>query len=153
MEIEYMKMLEKNNFLGPVIDEPMSISEIEQLEQLYNNGNPMPKPLRELLFLAGNSCSAISMGWPNPFEHQIQIRQWLSNASKTISRPFFGFDPMDFNQFSLVYLDDPRPDPMVYHVIIQNDSNNNEMEIDASGFSLSNYIKHIISYRLKYGTF
>ncbi len=151
MEIKYLQLLNKNNFLGPVIDEPMSISEIVQLEQLYNNGSQFPEPLRELLFLAENFCSAINTGWPTPFEGQLEIRQWLTNKNKTISRPFFGFDPMDFNQFSLVYLDDPRPDPMVYHVTIEED--NGEMDIYTSGFSLSIYINRLIDRRLTYGTF
>lgn len=153
MEIKYMQLLKENNSLGVVTDIPMTLLEIEQLEQLYNNGNQMPIPLRELLFLAGKSCSAINTGWPTPFEGQIEVRQWLTSANKTISRPFFGFDPMDFNQFSLVYLDDPRPDPMVYHVTIEEGFNNNEMNIYTSGFSLSNLINHLINTRLTYGTF
>ncbi len=151
MKIEYMQLLKKNNSLGVVTDRPMTLLEIEQLEQLYNNGNQMPIPLRELLFLAGKFCSAIDIGRPSSFEGQIEVRQWLTNKNKTISRPFFGFDPMDFNQFSLVYLDDPRPDPMVYHVTIEDDDG--EMDIYTSGFSLSNLINHLINTRLTYGTF
>jgi len=35
---------------------PISIEEIEALEQKYNNGKLFPKVLRELLYLAGETC-------------------------------------------------------------------------------------------------
>ncbi len=54
MEIEYLKTLRDNPVdFGVTMNytnRGIPITEIEQLEQTWNNGNPFPKALRELLF-------------------------------------------------------------------------------------------------------
>ena len=56
MEINYLKKLQENINIFQYPCEPISMIEIESLEQTYNSGNPFPKVLKELLFLAGEFC-------------------------------------------------------------------------------------------------
>lgn len=58
MIIEYLKTLRDNPIINGYNIEGISETEIQQLEQLYNNGNTFPKVLRELLYLAGNDKSS-----------------------------------------------------------------------------------------------
>ena len=59
MEIQYLKTLKDNPSKNPGgterpwTIEPIPLTEITQLEVLYNNGQLFPKALRELLYLAG----------------------------------------------------------------------------------------------------
>ena len=62
MEITYLKKLQENLDIRPYPCEPLPMSEIENLEQTYNNGNPFPKVLRELLFLAEEYCMVLDYG-------------------------------------------------------------------------------------------
>ncbi|MES2239026.1 MAG: hypothetical protein V4497_02075 [Bacteroidota bacterium] len=67
----------------------ISLNQIEQLEQFYNNGHLFPKALRELLFLAGDSCYALNRLWYNTQQEiQTSTREWLNEYSKNIARPF-----------------------------------------------------------------
>jgi hypothetical protein len=65
MKIEYLAKLKDNPSAYPndkdykSTIQPILIEEIEHLEQLYNSGNPFPKVLKELLFLAGNPIARI----------------------------------------------------------------------------------------------
>ncbi|MDF2515495.1 MAG: hypothetical protein K0R59_791 [Sphingobacterium sp.] len=61
MEIQYLQHLRDNPEAYPNSKfkfeiRPISTEEIEALEQKYNNSKPFPKALRELLYLAGDSC-------------------------------------------------------------------------------------------------
>ncbi|MCZ8091414.1 hypothetical protein [Flavobacterium sp.] len=68
MEIEYLQILKNNPYKG--IDDPFKRlritgipdTEINYLEQTWNNGNHFPKVLKELLFLAGQNFPGFSYG-------------------------------------------------------------------------------------------
>lgn len=66
MNIEILTKLKDNpkrnpNKLGYEFEnEGLSVVEIEQLEQDWNNGNNFPKALRELLYLGGAYCYCVS---------------------------------------------------------------------------------------------
>lgn len=97
----------------------IALNEIEELEQLYNNGNIFPKALRELLFLAGNSCYVLETGWYDTQEEiQTAAREWLVKYNKNISRPFFVIDIYGAGyQFLYVYLDE-GDNPSVYQAYL-----------------------------------
>lgn len=50
MTINYLQILRDNPKLSKNIMRGMTLTEITQLEQAWNNGNPFPKVLKELLF-------------------------------------------------------------------------------------------------------
>lgn len=99
MNIQYLTKLKDNpieysedtNNSFPI----QGISEIEiiQLEQSYNNGNPFPKVLKELLFLAGKYCYVCDYG-VNDSQQELQdwVREHIQERNKIINRPFFVFD-------------------------------------------------------------
>lgn len=97
----------------------IALNEIEELEQLYNNGIAFPKGLRELLFLAGDYCYVLDTGWYDSQEDmQIAAREWLVKFSKNISRPFFVIDVYNAtDQFLYVYLDE-GDNPYVYQAYL-----------------------------------
>lgn len=108
MEILYLQQLrDEGNSISHWPMEPISLSEIEHLEQLYNNGNPFPKVLREFLYIAGNYCPVIDMGIENTQEEcQERYRKLLLNEGKVLPRPFFGIDIWNGDSFLYMYLDE-----------------------------------------------
>ena len=86
----------------------ISLNEIQQLEQLYNNGMIFPKALRELLFLGGDFCYVLSRGlYDTQQEIQEASREKLLKFNKNITRPFFVIDVYNASeQFLFVYLDE-----------------------------------------------
>lgn len=116
MEIEILKELQEYPERDSFYNEPIPIEEIGILEQLYNNGNPFPKALKELLFLAGNGCIVFDYGI-NDSQQELQemVRKKLIRYSKTISQPFYVIDVYNApEQFLFVYLDEGVEDPQVY---------------------------------------
>jgi len=115
MSIEILKNLEANPKMWPnnsesFSNEPMLLSEIENLEQLHNNGNPFPKALREWMFLAGNYCWVLGGG---AIETQTFLRNKLSYFGLEITRPFIVFHAYG-GAFDFVYLDEGEEDPKFY---------------------------------------
>jgi hypothetical protein len=118
MIIEYLRELESlnsQNLQNIFPNEPLPVNDILRLEQLYNNGKPFPKVLRELLYIAGNRCSVMSLTKNSPFLYQSSIRDLLTARNRTISRPFFGFDSIDRSLFTVVFLDGTDDDPEIVH--------------------------------------
>jgi hypothetical protein len=114
MEIQYLTYLRDNPDAYPNnIDDkdsikPISLQEIEQLEQLYNNGGTFPRALRELLFLAGKSCYVLDYGIYNTQEKMQEfVRRRITATNRVINRPFFAVDTYNgSDQFIFVYLDE-----------------------------------------------
>lgn len=125
MDINFLQQLRDNPSAYPNDTdfkdtiEPISIEEIESLEQVYNGGNQFPKALRELLYLAGNSCYVLDHGQYDTQQNmQTAVREWLVKYSKTITRPFFAIDVYNAKeQFLYVYLDE-GDNPFVYQAYL-----------------------------------
>lgn len=131
----------------------ISETEITQLEQLYNNGNIFPKALRELLFLAGNSCYVLETGWYDTQEEiQTAAREWLVKYNKNISRPFFVIDIYGAGyQFLYVYLDE-GDNPFVYQAYLPTRSD--IVPFKSFNKTLSDFIKvHIDMVKQGYNPF
>ncbi len=126
MNIEILKYLEENPEAYPndIEDkhpiEGLTIPQIEALETKYNGGNPFPKALRELLYLAGNDCYVLDNGgFDSQDELQSSQREWMDEYNTSISRPFFIVDLVsDMENFAFIYTDVQIDDPMVYHFTI-----------------------------------
>lgn len=95
-------------------NEPIPLSEIEQLEQLYNNGVPFPKALRELLFLAGDYCNVLDYG-PTDSQQELQdfFREELADVSIVLPNPFFALERHSGGEYSWVYLNQ-GDNPIIY---------------------------------------
>lgn len=107
MEIKFLKHLQANPSRDGVQNKPISIEEITQLEQLYNNGKFFPKVLRELLFLAGNYCITLDTGiFPTQQELQEFVREELSDYGKIFTRPFFAVEIYSGDWCLFIYLDE-----------------------------------------------
>jgi hypothetical protein len=120
MEIKYLTHLRDNPCMNPDEDEykfqiePISLQEIQQLEQLYNNGNPFPAALKELLYLAGAFCYVMDYGVTDTQkELQEEVRRIMVIENHEILRPFYVVDVYQGNQFCFIYLDE-GDDPQVY---------------------------------------
>ena len=113
MNIQYLTKLKDNpieysedtDFRFPI--KGISEAEITQLEQTWNNGNPFPKVLKELLYLAGEDCYVFDYGIPeNQNEMQEWVREQMTEMNKTITRPFYAIDLYGGDQFLFIYLDE-----------------------------------------------
>ncbi len=117
MKIEYLKILEENPNRGddPLFtNEPISLEEIEELEQLYNNGKPYPKALKELLYLAGNYCHALDYGGGSlsAMNSEKYMRKFVERSRARVNgptppRPYHIIEIIDGGSvFLFVYLDE-----------------------------------------------
>ena len=71
--------------------EPIDLSGIANLEATFNNGNPFPTALKELLFLAGDYCPYLDFeGAMSQKELQDEVRNDLNFFSLTISPSIYG---------------------------------------------------------------
>jgi hypothetical protein len=123
MNIAYLKKLRDYPVRNPNATElrgeieGLPLSEIEQLETNWNNGNPFPKSLRELLFLAGEYCYVLDYG---AYDSLDQIQEYkredlLEYHNITINRPYFIIDVYGGN-ITFVYLDESQEDPTVHYI-------------------------------------
>lgn len=123
MEIQYLTILRDNPVkIGVTRNFPnRGISEVEitQLEQLYNNGNPFPKALKELLFLAGESCYVLAYLNDSQQAMQNYVRNQLQKRSLEITRPFFAIDVYNSSDQCLIAYLDEGEDPIVYSVFYE----------------------------------
>ncbi|MHA3789145.1 hypothetical protein ACX0HA_13110 [Flavobacterium hauense] len=107
MNIEYLKLLKIHNKIGRFANEGISEAEIAQLEGLYNNGNPFPKVLKELLFLAGNYCNVLDYNiYDSQQELQDDQRNELEEDGVIISRPYFFVDLSSHGLPGFIFLDE-----------------------------------------------
>ena len=154
MEIKYLTQLKNNPSAYPMDVKypqtivPIPLSEIAQLEKLYNNNSPFPVALKELLFLAGDYCYVLDTGtFDTQQEMQEYVRGKLISEDLLISRPFFVIDVYNApDQFLFVYLDE-GDNPAVYEAIYYNETPNRIHHINDS---LSGYIDALIE-RVKEG--
>lgn len=151
MEIQYLTLLRDNPERRPKHPtnkgriQPISLDEISTLEQLYNNGHLFPKSLRELLFLAGQSCYVLDHGiWDTQQEMQEYVRRKMTTNSRTITRPFFAVDLYNGNeQFIFVYLDE-GDDPNTYEGYYSFDPNEDDGDdwISPLRLTLTDLVNH-----------
>jgi len=129
MNIQFLTELKDNpsaypndtDFKGEI--EGIPLSEIEQLEQTWNNGLPFPKALRELLFLAGNYCYVLDKGlMESQQQMQEEARLWMTyeGQQRTITRPFYVIEVRYDEQFTMVYLDE-GDNPNVHSISLDHD--------------------------------
>ena len=114
MTIQYLQKLRDNNKKDGFTDEGLSLSEIAQLEQLCNNGNPFPQVLKELLFLAGNSCNYLDYSiYDSQQELQSEERLELQELyGITITRPYFFVDLSSVGLPAFIFLDEGDNPPL-----------------------------------------
>lgn len=156
MKIEKLTYLRDNPIrYGKTINfpiKPISIEEIEHLEQLYNNGNLFPQALRELLYLAGKDCYVLDYADNTQEELQTEVREWLSDYNRNITRPFFAIDAHNpGEQFLYVYLDE-GDNPTVYQAHLP--TRNDILPFTSLKRTLSDFIKvHIDMVKKRYNPF
>lgn len=138
MTIEYLKELEANPFLlfsdgYKFTNRGISLAEIQQLEQLYNNGNPFPKVLKELLYLAGDFCWCLDMGsYDTQQELQDELRDlFLRVFGVTITRPHYFVDVRVFDMPMFIHLDEGDNPPL--HQLMEEPTPTNYIEADDPG--------------------
>jgi hypothetical protein len=150
MNIEYLQYLQANpeGRSTPEISDKnigMTEAEIETLEETYNGGEPFPKVLRELLFLAGKYCYVLDYG---PFEEQSTIqtrnRSYLASSNLNITRNYFVIDCGNLgDQFDYVYIEGESEDPKVFSAELYLDA---DIALKDRGVTLKEFINTRIDY-------
>jgi len=154
MEIEFLTKLQANPAYESHVCKGISIEEILELEQLYNDGVVFPKVLRELLFLAGENCIILDYGvYDDQFELQLVERGYLLDFyNLTIDRNYFFIDLAAHGNPIFVYLDE-GDDPKLYQISTPVTSTNFHKELP-SGPSLKKFIdKGLDKIKLGFGLF
>ncbi|MET3981970.1 hypothetical protein ABIB62_004592 [Mucilaginibacter sp. UYP25] len=145
MEIKYLKKL--NNYpsvqraSGNVFYlEGIPLEDIQNLETLFNNSQPFPTALRELLFIAGKYCYVLAYGVSeNQSAMQQKQRNFLLRYNRLLTRPFFVVDAYNEGEmFLFVYLDESLTDPVIQQAVF--DGNEDGGWLDSLNFTLSEYI-------------
>ena len=158
MQIEYLKPLRDNPMNGPISNRGLSIEVIEQLETTWNNGNPFPKALRELLYLAGDLCNVVDYSYSDTQqEFQQMIRDIMAEEGHvTITRPFYVVDAINFGtSIMIIYLDEGEEDPTVYQVYPWGGGGYNDIplnHIKNMNYPLSTLINRGIQHLKEFGT-
>ena len=160
MEIKYQTILKNNLIIKPAgamasdsgflfTVKPLTIDEIVNLESKYNNGNPFPTSLRELLFLAGKDCHVLDYGLNDTQEEmQDEVRECLVEYgfNDLITRPFFVIDVhRGSSLFLFVYLDEEVNDPTVYQADLDKNLVSDYSRIMSLEAKLSSFVNNRIS--------
>ena len=96
-------------------DKGIPVSVIEALEQYWNKGNPFPKALRDLLFLAGESCNFLEYNFYDSQHHmQLECRDEMEDSDHLFDRPFYILEHHSCGSFLLIFLDEDQVNPMLY---------------------------------------
>lgn len=151
MEINYLKQLEENSTLRTHTNRGLSLEQIRDLRDKFNNGKPFPKAFEEYLFLAG---SYNNVGYDDPGtleELQEEVKVALESYGQTIDRPYFAFHSVDWN-FLAILLDETDEDPKVYVFEPGVAKKTGSPVIRYAEFTLSKNINERIR-RIKEGTF
>lgn len=124
----------------------ISLTEIQQLKQSWNNGKEFPTALSELLFLAGDDCYVLDKGlMESQQEMQEEARQWMIDFNRAISRPFYVIDVYNAGEgFLFVYLDDGE-DPKVNSTYLPHRDYDDASWLSSTDRSLSNFINFRIN--------
>lgn len=119
----------------------IELSEIQQLEQLYNNGNPFPKALKELLYLAGDFCYVLDYNThDSQQEMQESMREDLEDDEITITRPFYAVDNYGgVSHYLFIYLDEGGDDPDLFEYSLSGGREGMD-DIRPLGYTLSSLI-------------
>lgn len=149
MEIKYLKKLEENLSIYHSPCEPLSLNEIQSLEMTYNDGNPFPEVLKELLFMAGEYCMVLDFGYGGENDEesaqsylQSYVREVLAANNNTINRPFYVVELWQGYTFSFVFLDEGN-DPNLYNGLFSLSGGHPEFEgkfYQNSGIKISDLI-------------
>ncbi|TFF33771.1 hypothetical protein [Mucilaginibacter psychrotolerans] len=133
MEIELLQNLKDNPNLSLFENKGISLQEITLLESVYNNGNPFPTALREMLFLAGEFCAVFDFGLEETQqEMQEAARSPMPKYNREILRPFYVVDVYNAgSQFLFVYLDENQFDPIIYEAVLHERHNDSTPWIHA----------------------
>jgi hypothetical protein len=116
----------------------MSLSKIASLEQLYNGGNPFPKVLKELLFIAGEQQYIFDNGG---FEDSREsLTNYIEVTNYNMTRPFFSLGMHGSVGFEFIYLDEGDDPPV--QVFTQDDDD--QVEIYAWYPKLSDRVNNAV---------
>lgn len=153
MEIQYLQKLmdyplgrDAYGLISGFENEPSSMDEILEMETRYNNGNKFPKALRELLYLAGESCYCLIYNAVDPdnlLTTQTYMQQSIRNydvpdtSLNSSTRPFYIIDAVYHGNFRFVYLDE-GDNPVVYNI------NERDGSIGTFGKTLTQLIENVI---------
>jgi len=151
MEIQYLKNLENSPIKGSSIT-PEDIGETEEnilmLEEKMNI--PLPKALKEFLFLAGDYCVSIRANALNQgledyeFRHE-QFQEMIDWSKAPISRETYCLTEVNGQEFNFIYLSEGE-NPAVYNLYAKDES---EHILEKKSNSFSEWIDQEIAIRLK----
>lgn len=145
MEIKYLTILKDNPSRfsdGTLPNESMGMREIIELERLYNNSEPFPVVIQELLWIGGEYNWA--MGATNGFEWlQTFVREYLTGGNlPVITRPFFVLETLGLHYFNFIYLDEDVEDPIIYWTQYSGASDSKSNKAESTGKTVSELILH-----------
>jgi hypothetical protein len=149
MKIQYMQMLKDNPVCYGVsanfTNRGYSLERIKELENKYNNGNPFPKALSELLYLAGDFCYGLDRPYDTEEENQDLPREELIEYNRQINHPFFVIEIiLETEHFLYVRLDEGE-NPHVYEACLYHEES--PFSKITGGDTLSQYIEYCIKTR------
>jgi len=119
-----------NNSLRRKNPEGKSLSEIEELEQLYNNGIMFPKAFREYIYIGGKYNSiGLDDGLDGNFIGLMEYYgKRMQKRSIQLDRPYIIFDNFEGESFMFIYLDE-GDDPQPWNVSVDEAYDTDEGEI------------------------
>lgn len=124
MTINYLKSFNQNKLglkLSKIADpKGLTIERIQEIEQIINNGNPLPKAFKEFLFIGGEYAGlGISPIYDCDNGNGIEFieskkvyEDLIKKEGLSINRPYIVINSGDDSNFDFIYLDEgdnPQP--------------------------------------------
>ncbi len=146
----YKTYIERKDLLKRREPEGKTLEEIEELENILNKGNSLPKVFKEYLWLGGNLNTIGLNGSQGKYIENIQyFQEKMKKRGVKITRPFIIFDSLDGATFAFIYLDEgDNPQPWNCSVRKAYDSDEGEQLWKTGYKTFKDYIDGSVDYEI-----
>jgi hypothetical protein len=129
MTIEYLKSYEeKKDQLDNAPVRSCTIEEIQEIRDLLNEGNPMPKAFEEFLFIGGKyTALPLDIDFRSIKGCSVYLKKEMAKRGVKIDRPIAVFHCLDLSFFVFIYLDE-GDNPLPWNCSTSEDYDSDEGE-------------------------
>ncbi len=146
----YKAYTERKELFKRSVPEGIVLEEIEELENILNKEDPLPKVFKEYLWLGGERNGlGFNIGFKNYKGNSKFYQKKMKERGIEIRRPFIIFDSLDGATFAFIYLDEgDNPQPWNCSVDEAYDSDEGEQIYKMISKSFSQYIEKRVNYEI-----
>ena len=150
MKITYLTQLSTFNE-RPFPNEGLTLVQIQDLRDKFNNGKSFPKAFEEYLYLAG-IYNNIGLNGPDTIEElQKEMAADLEESNQKMERPWMAYHEI-YSNYGFIFLDETAEDPKCFICEPEKGKANRQNLFREPGYTFTEMVNERIR-RLKDGTF